>query len=123
MKRNGNCLMIKKAEQEEYIKKFRQIMEVDKAYYDPEISLNSVAKSLNLQPKQLSILINTRLHHTFRESILNYRLKECMLLLENCPEKTIQEIMFETGFNSKSSFYTFFKKHTGLTPSEYRDKQ
>ncbi|MCB0684696.1 MAG: AraC family transcriptional regulator, partial [Saprospiraceae bacterium] len=38
------------------------------------------------------------------------------------PKETILEVMYEVGFNSKSSFNTLFKQQTGLTPSEYKKK-
>jgi len=42
------------------------------------------------------------------------------VLLKNDRKKTILEILYETGFNSKSVFNTFFKKYTKMTPTEFR---
>ena len=36
---------------------------------------------------------------------------------------TVSEVMYQVGFNSKSSFNTAFKKYTGLTPSEYKSQK
>jgi AraC-like DNA-binding protein len=38
-------------------------------------------------------------------------------------EFTVLEVLYEVGFNSKSSFNTAFKKHTGLTPTQFRKKE
>ena len=56
--------------------------------------------------------------------INEYRIKKAMSRLINPidDKETILEIMYEVGFNSKSSFNTLFKKQTGLTPSEYKKK-
>nr|WP_320000773.1 helix-turn-helix domain-containing protein [uncultured Draconibacterium sp.] len=53
-----------------------------------------------------------------------YRIEKAMELLASNDRKeyTILKILYEVGFNSKSSFNTAFKKHTGLTPTEYRQK-
>ena len=53
------------------------------------------------------------------------KISQAKLLLLN-PEYedyTITSIGLESGFNSKSTFYTVFKKHTGLTPNEYKNKE
>jgi AraC-like DNA-binding protein len=51
-----------------------------------------------------------------------YRIEEAKRLLTNPPDKkiTVLEVLYEVGFNSKSSFNTLFKKYTGLTPSEFK---
>ena len=60
----------------------------------------------------------------FFDFINQFRIDEARSILKN-PEKkqfTVLEILYEVGFNSKSSFNTAFKKHTGLTPTQYRKK-
>ena len=57
----------------------------------------------------------------FYEFINHYRIEEAKAMLaESCQGKTITDIYTAAGFNSKSVFNTFFKKHVGMTPSEYR---
>jgi AraC-like DNA-binding protein len=52
-------------------------------------------------------------------------LKKAKQMLTDPDKKdfTVLEILYDVGFNSKSSFITAFKKHTGYTPTEYRKKQ
>jgi len=54
--------------------------------------------------------------------ISNIRIEEAKRLLTNPKDKkiTVLEVMYEVGFNSKSSFNTLFKKYTGVTPSEIK---
>ena len=53
-----------------------------------------------------------------------FRIKEAKSILKDPSKKefTVLEILYEVGFNSKSSFNTAFKKHTGLTPTQFRKK-
>jgi YesN/AraC family two-component response regulator len=89
---------------------------------DPDITLEKLAESLNILPRDLSSLINRHFGINFYEFINRYRIEEAkqMLTSDNYKATTITEIYLEVGFNSKSVFYTFFKKLEGITPSQYR---
>jgi AraC-like DNA-binding protein len=53
-----------------------------------------------------------------------FRIRKAMEILKDPAKKdlTILEILYDVGFNSKSSFNTAFKKYTQTTPTEYRKK-
>jgi AraC-like DNA-binding protein len=104
-----------------YKKKLTHYMESDKAYLNPEISLETTAKDISVNPRILSQLINESFNCNFNSYVNEFRIKDCLEQL-SIPDnkKTILEILFESGFNSKSVFYAEFKKQTGLTPQEYR---
>ncbi len=92
-----------------------------KPYLDPELTLTELAKSVSISNRELSQVINTQFHKNFSEFINSYRVEEALRIIEENkdPKKTILEILFEVGFNSKSSFYAAFKKHTKMTPKVY----
>ena len=46
-----------------------------------------------------------------------------MYLLASEPHLSVKAIMYEVGFNSKNSFYTAFKKNTGVSPNDFRSKE
>lgn len=97
-------------------------METEKPYLNPSLSIRNLAKELKMNSRDLSVLINQKLNQHFFDFVNEYRIKEAMDILSN-PKKnevTILEILYEVGFNSKSSFNTAFKKHTGQTPTEFR---
>lgn len=99
-------------------------MESNKPYLEPSLSIYDLSKRLDLPSKDLSILINHHLNRHFFDFVNEYRIKNAMKLLSDKDnnEKTVLEILYEVGFNSKSSFNTAFKKHTNLTPTQYRKK-
>ena len=69
-------------------------------------------------------MINETVGQNFFDFVNRYRIEEAKKLLANPADKkiTVLEVLYEVGFNSKSSFNTLFKKHTGLTPSEFKKK-
>lgn len=97
-------------------------METARPYLDAELSLEQLAGELSVRPKLLSQVINEVLHQNFFDFVNRYRIDHARKLLANPPDKkmTVLEILYESGFNSKSSFNTLFKKYTGLTPSEFK---
>ncbi|HEY8734249.1 MAG TPA: helix-turn-helix domain-containing protein, partial [Puia sp.] len=100
-------------------------MQDKKPYLEPELNLEQLASQLFIKPKLLSQAINEILGQNFYDFINRHRIEEAARLLTNPKDKkiTILEVLYEVGFNSKSSFNTLFKKYTGLTPTEFRRKQ
>jgi len=97
-------------------------MEKSKSYLDSSLSLKLLAQSVGISERSLSQVINEFRKQNFFDYINTYRVKYAKELLKNpsFKQRTMLDILFESGFNSKSSFNTTFKKHTGRTPSEYR---
>jgi AraC-like DNA-binding protein len=73
-------------------------------------------------PHQLSEILNERLNMNFSSYLNGFRVREAERLLVKRGDRSIIEIAFEVGFNSKASFNNHFLKQTGLTPSEYRKR-
>ena len=107
---------------EQYMEKLEKIMEKQKPYLQPDLSLVELAEMVAIPPRSLSEVINISYGQNFYDFINRYRIKESeQLLTDPMPRfKTTLEILYEVGFNSKSSFHTAFKKTTGMTPSEFK---
>jgi AraC-like DNA-binding protein len=105
----------------EDIAKLKKYLEEEKPYLDHDLSLQSLASSLEMTRHQLSFLINSNYNKSFYDLIHEYRVKETLRML-NAPESksyTIETIAYDAGFNSKATFNRVFKKVTGKTPSAY----
>jgi AraC-like DNA-binding protein len=107
---------------QEYIDRIEAYMSESKPYLKANITFESLSELLDVPPRELSATLNRHFKMNFYEFINNYRIEEAKLLLKSEAYKgaTITEIFTEVGFNSKSVFYTFFRKAEGMTPSEYR---
>ena len=114
-----------KSEKEKLIQGVLRFMQNDKPYLEPDLSLDQLASQLSLRPRVLSQALNDILQQNFFDFINRYRIEEASRLLTNPADKkiTILEVLYQAGFNSKSSFNTLFKRYTGLTPTEFRQKQ
>jgi AraC-like DNA-binding protein len=99
-------------------------MDTHKPYFEPELTIEELAKKLSIKPKTLSQVINESLQQNFFDFINRYRIEEAKRLLKDPKDNkiTVSEILYEVGFNSRSSFYALFKKYTGLTPNDYKKK-
>ena len=107
-----------------YIEQILSYMKNNKPYIDCDLTLESFSKNVDLHYKLISKLLNNRLNQTFNDFINSYRIEEVKKRLAD-PEnskQTIISIAFECGFNSKSSFNSFFKKSEEITPTEFRKR-
>ncbi len=99
-----------------------RLMETEQPYLDEELSLLKLAHKLQISPHQLSYLINEGFGENFFFFINKYRVEKVkeLLLREDKKHLSVLGIAYESGFNSKTSFNTTFRKISGITPSEFR---
>lgn len=97
------------------------LIETHQPHLDDSISLAKLASLLGITRNQLSELLNIHKQTSFYDFLNDLRCKESVTLLR-APQTdlSIIDIAYRSGFNSRNSFYTAFKKRTGLTPSQYK---
>lgn len=110
--------------QKEIIEKLENHMKVNEPFMDSSLSVYDLAKQINVPSRELSVAINHNLNKHFFDFVNEYRIKKAMEIFKNTNDEklTVLEVLYEVGFNSKSSFNTAFKKFTGTTPSEFKRK-
>lgn len=102
----------------------KEYMKAEQPYLDCELSLPDLASKLNISTQKLSQVINKNLNMNFFDFINGYRIEKVKELLSD-PEQDnykIESLAYDSGFNSRSTFYNLFKKSVGVTPAEYRRK-
>lgn len=110
-----------KEEAENWIVKLNNFVEINKPHLNPDLTLNQLAEDLEIPARVLSQIINEYFNQNFYDYINRLRIEESKrMLLDSSNKMTVLEILYEVGFNSKSTFNNIFKKMTGLTPTEYR---
>lgn len=101
------------------------LMRNEKPYTNPELTLNQLAKSLDVHPNTLSQVINTKENRNFYDLINAKRVEEFIHLISQPTHQqfTLLGMAYDCGFNSKASFNRNFKKYAGITPSEFLKQQ
>lgn len=90
----------------------------DKIYLNNNLTLVVLASHIQVPSNYVSQTLNSYLSVSFFDFINNARIKFALPLLIKS-EQTVLEIAYASGFNSRSSFYTAFKKALEMTPKEY----
>ncbi|TDP01029.1 helix-turn-helix domain-containing protein [Flavobacterium sp. 245] len=94
---------------------------IDKELYlNPDFSLEEASKELKVTKHLLSQYVNEILGKSFSNLIKEYRIETAKRLLKTEKNFTFESLGYDSGFSSKSAFFTAFKKVTGLTPAEYQ---
>lgn len=105
----------------EYEAALAAFMRKSKIYLDPDLSLEGLASRMKMSKHHLTQLLNERIMKNFYSFINEYRIAEAVDRLNNpALQVNILSLAFDCGFNSRSSFNSYFKKITGHTPSAYR---
>ncbi|WP_077417095.1 helix-turn-helix domain-containing protein [Chryseobacterium sp. JV274] len=109
-------------EKNKEIKFLKDFMVEKEPYLDSSLTIQDLAEQVEMPVKDLSTLINLYMDKHFFDFVNEYRIEKAMQILKDPSQKelTVLEILYQVGFNSKSSFNTSFKKYTGKTPTDYR---
>ena len=104
------------------IQSIRDAMEKYQLYLKPNLTIEEFAKQVGIHYREVSSIINKEFNTNFFEFVNEYRVKKAKSLLQDpaYAEKTILEILLDSGFNSKSSFHRFFKRYTGMSAADFR---
>lgn len=102
--------------------RLEKLFHEQKVYTRPGLKLHDVAKILEISPSILSFIINKHMQITFFEMVNTYRVEEAKQLLIRADHRhyKIEYIGELSGFNSRASFFSVFKKQVGITPQTYR---
>lgn len=90
-------------------------------YNSPDISVGSVAASLNISEGHLSHVFKKETSYTISNYITSYRIRIAMELLRDCRSR-VYEVAEQVGYRDITYFSSTFKKVTGMTPSEYQKR-
>lgn len=106
----------------DYHQKLLAVMEAEKLYLDPELTLTSLASRLRLPRTYLSQIINDRTGSSFHDFVNAYRVNEVKRIFADPSREsdTILSIALDAGFNSKAAFNAVFKRLTGMTPLQMK---
>jgi len=100
-------------------------MKKEMPFLNENLSLPTLAEQCSISQAQLSQVINQHFQMNFYDFVNQYRIEEAKkrLLSPDFDHLSILGIAFDCGFKSKSSFNRYFKKNTGISPSEFKKKQ
>jgi len=106
-----------------FVSKLERLMNSEELYKNPNLKLSDLAAKMNMSAHQLSQLLNDNLGKSFSTYINEYRISEACQKIESGSFLKIEEIGYEVGFNSKSTFFSTFKKIKNTTPLLYKQSQ
>lgn len=100
-----------------------ELMKRERLFLDPDLGLSGVAQTLDIHPRSVSLILKHFYGQSFSEFINGYRVRNAQKLIEqDTSNRTFMDILMDSGFRSKSVFNATFKKHTGMTPTTFRDR-
>ncbi len=116
---------LSKEDSQNHLHRLQNYMKAEQPYSNGKLSLKEVAEYLDISPNHLSQVINENLNKNFFYFVNGYRVDLVKEKMRDSSNKniTLLGIAYDSGFNSKSSFNSIFKKITGLTPSQYMQSE
>lgn len=113
------------AQLEEFKRRLEYIMQSEKAFLQPNLTLPKLAAAVDCSVNSLSQVINSGFGMSFFDYLNQHRIEYAMNLLseQDGNHCAIVDVAVAVGFNSNSAFYAAFKKCSGQTPAYYRRAQ
>ncbi|MFZ6798453.1 helix-turn-helix domain-containing protein [Undibacterium sp. Di24W] len=108
---------------EPLIAELEQFMITQQAFLDANLVMPKLAKMLGWSTPKLSQLLNDNLDQSFNDFVNSYRIEHAKTQLQGDTAMKMEDLAERSGFNSLSTFYSAFKKHTQLTPAKYKTLQ
>ena len=120
-KRKYKKSLLDKKELIQYHDRLEQLMSGEEPYLDPDLTLRDLAEILEIPPNHVSQLLNEGFDKNFSEFVNSYRLATFKSKAADPSQRhlTILALAYDSGFNSKTVFNTYFKKKMGITPRAY----
>ena len=100
-------------------KELLELMQEEKPYLSPKLALTELAQNLLISTNHLSQIINQYEQVNFHDFVNKYRVEEFIQKAQNNSSFSLLAHAFDSGFNSKSTFNSVFKKFKSATPSQY----
>lgn len=113
---------LKDDQAKDYLQQLVQFMNQSDAWKDNELSVPTLSQQTSIPKHYITQVLNEHLGKNFYVFVNEYRVEHAKKLIRS-PEHqswSFVAIAYECGFNSKTAFNNFFKKYTGLTPTEYK---
>ena len=103
------------------MERIMNLMDKEKPYLDCELTLGKMAEMLDIDDHELTRVLNDEMDINFYGLVNKYRIDTVKEKLKEPSSRnfTIMASAYESGFNSKSTFYRIFKEYTGITPKDY----
>src|SRR5690606_26038718 len=97
------------------------LLEKEKAYQNPNLTINDVTQAINSNQKYVSSAIANYTQMNFNNFVNYFRINEAKKHIISQEYQTLNEIMYACGFNSRTPFYNAFNKFTGMSPRQFKD--
>ena len=109
---------------DQYHQKLDSIIKTKSLYLRPNLCLNDLSIETGIPIEYVNQVLSEKLNSTFFEFISNYKIDQAKSLLTkiNDDHFSISKIAIESGFKTDDSFVILFKKHTNMSPENYRIK-
>lgn len=103
---------------------WRNVIEVmEKNYTNPELSVELLSHEMNCSTRQFYRRLKQITDKSPAEVIRECRLNKAEQLLTEEKNITIEEVMYQTGFSNRSTFYKLFNQRYGVTPKQFQAQQ
>ena len=120
----SNILLLSNDVLDQYHQELEYVIQTKSLYLRTNLCLNDLSIETGIPAEYVKQVLNEKLHLTFFEFISKYKIAEAKYLLTriNDDHFSISNVARQSGFNTDESFVVLFKKHTNISPENYRIK-